>query len=100
MTRWFMTLVHQLQFCKVMGAVEMAKEPMKYDPKKASAGAAAAAAPKKESKPEQPKKEEKKAAAPAKVGPALHSGKPGFAQLCRYDRQQEANILFTPVMAS
>ena len=52
-TRWFMTLVHQPQFAKVMGEVEMAKEPMKYDGKKSPA----AAAPKKESKPEQPKKE-------------------------------------------
>ena len=63
-TRWFLTLVHQPQFAKVMGAVEMAKEPMKYDGKKSPA----AAAPKKESKPEQPKKE--KAPPPAaKVRP-------------------------------
>ena len=61
-TRWFMTLVHQPQFSKVMGDVEIPKQPMKYDPKKASA-----AAPKKESKPEQPKKEKAPAAA-AKVG--------------------------------
>ena len=60
--RWFMTLVHQPQFSKVMGDVEIPKQPMKYDPKKASA-----AAPKKESKPEQPKKEKPPAAA-AKVG--------------------------------
>ena len=61
-TRWFMTLVHQPQFSKVIGDVEIPKQPMKYDPKKASA-----AAPKKESKPEQPKKEKAPAAA-AKVG--------------------------------
>ena len=63
-TRWFMTLVHQPQFAHVMGEVEMAKEPMKYDGKKSPA----AAAPKKESKPEQPKKVQEKAPPAAKVG--------------------------------
>ncbi len=70
-TRWFMTLVHQPQFDKVMGEVEMAKEPMKYDSKKSPA----AAAPKKESKPEQPKNEKAQAPPAAKVrlphGPLL-----------------------------
>ena len=63
MTRWFMTLVHQPQFARVMGEVEMAKEPMKYDGKKSPAPAA----PKKESKPEQPKKVQEKAPPAAKV---------------------------------
>ncbi|CAL5228080.1 g11148 [Coccomyxa viridis] len=61
-TRWFMTLVHQPQFARVMGEVEMAKEPMKYDGKKSPAPAA----PKKESKPEQPKKVQEKAPPAAK----------------------------------
>ena len=60
-TRWFMTLVHQLYFHKVMGAVHIPTEPMKYNPKNTPAAAA-----KKESKPEQPKKEKAPAAA-AKV---------------------------------
>ncbi len=62
-TRWFMTLVHQPQFARVMGEVEMAKEPMKYDGKKSTA----TAAPTKESKPEQPKKVQEKAPPAAKV---------------------------------
>ncbi len=51
-TRWFMTLVHQPQFSRVMGNVEIPSQPMKYDLKKASV-----AGPKKESKPDQAKKE-------------------------------------------
>ena len=57
-TRWFMTLVHQPQFHKVMGAVKIPTEPMKYNPEKTPAAAA-----KKESKPEQSKKEKAPAAA-------------------------------------
>lgn len=57
-TRWFMTLVHQPQFHKVMGAVQIPTEPMKYNPKNTPAAAA-----KKESKPEQPRKEKAPAAA-------------------------------------
>ena len=88
-TRWFMTLVHQPQFAKVMGEVEMAKEPMKYDGKKSPT----AAAPKKESKPEQPKKVQEKAPPAAKVGllcgqglaPIVHFALPVAASLmiCR-----------------
>ena len=64
-TRWFMTLVHQPHFHKVMGAVQIPTEPMKYNPKNTPAAAA-----KKESKPEQPKKEKAPAAA-AKVMESL-----------------------------
>jgi hypothetical protein len=67
-TRYFLTLVNQPEFKKVLGEVKLAKETMKYTP------------PKKESKPEQPKKESKPA--PAAVRPAhllsnWKSGEPG-----------------------
>ena len=64
--RWFLTLANQPAFKKVMGEVVLAKETLKYTPKKDNKAAPAAkpAAPK-ESKPEQPKKESKPA--PAKV---------------------------------
>ncbi|CAL5228071.1 g11139 [Coccomyxa viridis] len=82
-TRWFMTLVHQPQFARVMGEVEMAKEPMKYDGKKSTA----TAAPTKESKPEQPKKVQEKAppaakpAAPATPEPEEEKPKDPLAAL-------------------
>lgn len=60
--RWFLTLVNQPEFKKVMGEVALAKETMKYEAKKEEKPAPAA---KKESKPEPPKKESKPA--PAKV---------------------------------
>ena len=40
-TQWFMALVNQPEFRKVMGTVETPKEPMKYDPKMAPTAAAA-----------------------------------------------------------
>ncbi|CAL8463238.1 g2772 [Coccomyxa elongata] len=74
--RWFLTLVNQPAFKNVMGDVVLAKETMKYTPKKNDKAAPAAkeskpAAPK-ESKPEQPKKESKPA--PAKEAAAADNG--------------------------
>ncbi len=67
--RWFLTLVNQPAFKNVMGEVVLAKETLKYTPKKDNKAAPAAKeskpAAQKESKPEQPKKESKPA--PAKV---------------------------------
>ncbi|KAK9908313.1 hypothetical protein WJX75_005835 [Coccomyxa subellipsoidea] len=63
--RWFLTLVNQPEFKKVMGEVALAKETMKYEAKKEEKPAPAA---KKESKPEPPKKESKPA--PAKEAAA------------------------------
>ena len=57
-----MTLVHQPQFSKVMGALDIPKEPVKYDGQKSPMAPADV---KKMSKPEQPKKEQPKKEAPA-----------------------------------
>lgn len=65
MQRWFLTLVNQPEFKKVMGDVTLAKETAKYQPKKEEKPAAAA---KKESKPEKPQESKP---APAKVS-VLH----------------------------
>ena len=54
--------MHQPQFSKVMGAVDIPKEPVKYDSQKTPMAPADV---KKMSKPEQPKKEEHKKEAPA-----------------------------------
>ncbi len=62
-----MTLVHQPQFSKVMGAVDIPKEPVKYDGQKTPMAPADV---KKMSKPEQPKKEEPKKEEHKKEAPA------------------------------
>ncbi|EIE21308.1 glutathione S-transferase [Coccomyxa subellipsoidea C-169] len=68
--RWFLTLVNQPEFKKVMGEVALAKEALTYQAKKNDKPAPAA---KKESKPEPPKKESKPAPA-AKEAAAAEEG--------------------------